>query len=695
MRRVTEEEWREAITIWKELHPEETTIEKDATVKLKSGREVNIGRRIRTIKVHLSKLTEEQKEFWRPFLAGRITEKEYREALELWKELHPGKTEIKKDETVKLESGREVNLGKRIACLKDHFHRLKEEEKEIWYPFTHIIPSEEEYRQAAEIWKQNHPEKKCIPQNAVVTIPSGKKIQLGTRVAHMKNNIVKLTEEQQKFWAENYNLYESERRNHTAQEWQEARITWRYQNPDAFKINFADKVQISSGEIMDIGIKVANVKRCKDQLPEEEKRIWELYNIFPEQAEHKYWTQMRRGSYEISKKQLNKEIIGEKYKKAYEIWKTEYPDETKVPADLKIEKENGKSISLGYYITRIQQKPHLFSEEEKDYWRFQGVIKTPKRNMNYKFYQQASLKAVLDHYQGILSEKKTYWILKCLKDTRKKAVQDQKIPQEEEKLEQIKRFQVLFPKDTLDQQISRLERMKTDSPTAPSGWIYEKYGSHISTILKYLDLDEINMLREMTDQMISLEEVMQHEVFLSVNTNSRYDWLEVPFQFLLTKTEKEVSLPKLNRITYLFAQKYHLDREEIQVLQDSLHQYNTKMLEFQKLEVGFESDKARKLEKIVDYQLSSDDIEESFFLPLELNGCYITEKNQELYNRKCLLKQYVIDWNFYSDEEKKTLINREKMTREEVYHIEFMRAQIDEAVALADSSKSVQKTLRK
>jgi len=66
-------------------------------------------------------------------------------------------------------------------------------------------------------------------------------------------------------------------------------------------------------------------------------------------------------------------------------------------------------------------------------------------------------------------------------------------------------------------------------------------------------------------------------------------------------------------------------------------------------------------EKIISYQLSNKDIEESFFLPLEFN-----EEATESCNRQYLLKQYIIDWNYYSEDEKKSIISQEKFQKEEV-----------------------------
>ena len=85
-----------------------------------------------------------------------------------------------------------------------------------------------------------------------------------------------------------------------------------------------------------------------------------------------------------------------------------------------------------------------------------------------------------------------------------------------------------------------------------------------------------------------------------------------------------------------------------------------------------------KIEKIRKYHLSSDDIEESFFIPLEIKR---QEGNgQQIYDRKELLRQYTIDWNYYKNEEKKQVIVNENMTEREVRQINRKRKIIDKTI---------------
>ena len=66
--------------------------------------------------------------------------------------------------------------------------------------------TEEEYREAAILWKHNNPDKKYISQNEKVVISSERVIPLGIRMRNMKFCPENLTEEQRRFW-EKYGLY--------------------------------------------------------------------------------------------------------------------------------------------------------------------------------------------------------------------------------------------------------------------------------------------------------------------------------------------------------------------------------------------------------------------------------------------------------------------------------------------------------
>ena len=90
--------------------------------------------------------------------------------------------------------------------------------------------TEEEYREALEIWKENNPDKEYrdIPFKAVVEI-DGKRINIGTRINNMKANPDKLSDDVRKYW-ESKGVLDSKRV--TEEEYREALEIWKRENLD-------------------------------------------------------------------------------------------------------------------------------------------------------------------------------------------------------------------------------------------------------------------------------------------------------------------------------------------------------------------------------------------------------------------------------------------------------------------------------
>lgn len=141
-------------------------------------------------------------------MKNKILEEEYREAARIWREKNPNAKSIKKNTTIKIANGKEIKLGVRIANMRAGLVKLTQEQKEFWkeYGLFDGHPTEEEYREAAMIWKKKHPNLQKIPTNEKITISNGKEINLGTRMRVIYYNQVKLTEEQKEFWKD-YGLY--------------------------------------------------------------------------------------------------------------------------------------------------------------------------------------------------------------------------------------------------------------------------------------------------------------------------------------------------------------------------------------------------------------------------------------------------------------------------------------------------------
>jgi len=88
---------------------------------------------------------------------AKFTEKEYREAAELWSKEHPNFKSVPRRAEVTISSGKVIPIGNRIRNMRINPDKLSEEKKEFWKDYGLFEEkrtgySEEEYREAARIW---------------------------------------------------------------------------------------------------------------------------------------------------------------------------------------------------------------------------------------------------------------------------------------------------------------------------------------------------------------------------------------------------------------------------------------------------------------------------------------------------------------------------------------------------------------
>ena len=126
--------------------------------------------------------------------------------------------------------------------------------------------------------------------------------------------------------------------------------------------------------------------------------------------------------------------------------------------------------------------------------------------------------------------------------------------------------------------------------------------------------------------------------------------------------------------------KYRFTKEEHEVIIESFERYIKTIKGYQMADVGLETNEDRKVEKIKDYGLEPEDIEESFFIPLYFDNKVLLGRKSELYKRRQLLRQYIIDWDYYTEEEKQVIKLRNKFTEEEINIIESTRKDINKTI---------------
>lgn len=106
--------------------------------------------------------------------------------------------------------------------------------------------------------------------------------------------------------------------------------------------------------------------------------------------------------------------------------------------------------------------------------------------------------------------------------------------------------------------------------------------------------------------------------------------------------------------------------------------YANTLRTYQIYEVELETNYQEKLNKIEKYNLTREEIEESLLVPLEFKNKKLVDSTSEEYTHRQMIRQYVIDWNEYTDEEKIEAIKRNGISQSEVLYIEKTREKIDQ-----------------
>ncbi|MDE5586918.1 MAG: hypothetical protein K2I72_00940 [Bacilli bacterium] len=218
--RLKEEDYRQAYLIWKEKNPEKEEVPSEEVITLPNGKIANLGRKIIIMRAiyqamqegkHYKKykdLTEEQISWWSSHGVNlgkgkMIEEEEYREAYLLFKK-EKNCFDVPKDVVVILPNGRKVNLGSKVLRMRNiysamksgkHFGNNKDLTKEqiTWWTKEGLsldflrdpFPTEEEYREAFLKWKTLNPGKRKVSSREIITLDSGKIINLGEKITRM------------------------------------------------------------------------------------------------------------------------------------------------------------------------------------------------------------------------------------------------------------------------------------------------------------------------------------------------------------------------------------------------------------------------------------------------------------------------------------------------------------------------------
>lgn len=199
-------------------------------------------------------------------------------------------------------------------------------------------------------------------------------------------------------------------------------------------------------------------------------------------------------------------------------------------------------------------------------------------------------------------------------------------------------------------------------------YIYGKFDNEILAkhLLISIGLDYHAIFHDMTSNDISLQDAIKREVFRKT-AKKEYAYLDGIFYnlidfFLLSNDDKELQTyqTEMNK-------SYHLSEEEQAIIQAAFIRYKTTIRKYQLADVGFEKDQDKKMQKIIDYDLSEKEVEEAFFIPLRFENKVLLGKKSELAKRRELLKELIL--NPSEEENLKQVKSRHNLTDNELDYI--------------------------
>ena len=705
------EEWQEnnyrrAVEKWKKLHPEKSylDIKKTETVELEGIGVINLGNLVsirRSIynamqqgeKYNRRKNLSEEQIVW-DTAHGMIwdyeewQENNYRQAIEKWQTQHPEKKylDIKRLETIELEGIGIINLGSIISIRRGIYNAMQQgtkyfsskdltEEQISWDEKHGMIWNyeawqENNYRQAVEKWKKQHPEKSYldIKTRETVELEGIGVIYLGILISTRRGiynamqqgtkyrNSKDLTEEQIA-WDTAHGMiwdYETWQENN----YRQAVEKWKKQHPekDNLDIKQTETVELEGIGVITLG-SLISVRRG-------------IYNA------------MQQGEKYRTHKDLTEEQIA--WDTAHGmIWDyKKYQEEHQTPSKrsqntlekyTEIFKGDRKKAEM--VVSCLDSLRNQRRSRKKQIYNIDNILKEFDVDQAKLLNQLARVREKGKEHEPVL--------MKGDETLRKFCIDN---GYNYEVISRAVRLHQLLPYSSLEETMNRvIIDYNHHGQHEPSTWIYEKYGTLVKSILADLNLDSSAILKNMTENVVTLEEAIRHDAFLRCRKESTNAWLEEPYNYLVEELDntkgQEQAEEDILVMGKILINEYHLTREEFSILVESFGRYANAIREYQMYDVGLEANEEKRMEKIKTYQMSEEDIEESFFVPLKFEDGVLLGKQSELYQRRNLMRQYIIDWNEYTDDEKIEAIKTNHFSQSEVEEMEKTRKGIDNAIS--------------
>lgn len=561
--------------------------------------------------------------------------------------------------------------------------------------------TEEQLKEALEIYKENHKDSVYIPQNAVVTLKDGTKVNLGTWGSHMKSRLKTISSELKKEVLFLYpKHFEDNKRSYSLAQLKEALVFYKKEHKDSKYIPTNAIVTLKDGTKVNLGTWGNNIKSGSTKISFELEKL--VYTLFPKQFE-----------------EVRKIYTEEQIKEALRLYKKGHKNSEFIPQNAIVILKDGMKINLGTWGRNVKSGITKISSELR-----QEVLTFYPNQFEIRKKTKTGKESIspLEKYKELFKgdEVKAKQVVECLRKLREKRqakksyewnIEDvlqefhidrkqldsylKKTVKEERKstsleyhgqdlhsycLEQGYNYEILVKAlrlhsfcghDTLEQLINRI---LTQTPNRIPTWIYENYGTLIEQKLIWLKLDKSKILKSMSQNIIPLEEAIRHDIFLQERKEQTNDWLEEPYNYLVAQINsgqgRKETEENLAYNFYMLVKKYHLTPSEYQILWNSISHYINTIHSYQIIDVGLAGRTIDKIEKIKKYQLDQDDIKESYLFALSFD--------KKLSQRSDLLRSFLMKKGSDIQEVQKSLKNT--LTEKEFSAIQKIKAEMNQTI---------------
>ncbi len=616
----------------------------------------------------------------------------YQLAVLKWKEENPNKRylDVPVQAIVEVKGYGLIKIGTKIKTIRSIYQAMQKgkrygankeltEEEIKWYNQHGMIWYNDKFqdevlKKAILKWKKEHPDKKYldISRNDVIELDGIGPIKIGHKI-----NIIRTTYQamQKGNKSCSYKNLTSDKidwlnsqgmiwdyNKHQKKMFRKAILQWKKEHPNKkyLDISESDTIFLEGIGLINIGSKL-KTKRNIYQAMQKGERFGQCNDLTPEEIE---WLNDQGMIWDYSKYQENSNKNSEK---DINLTSENEDNETqshieKILQVLKNRKTNKDDLNFNY--DRLKTEFGLDDEALKK--QFARIKNARYKRDETLSHEDDTLKSFCDlegyNYEIIANAIKLHTI---------------------------------FPEDSLESIMNRvIIDYKLQSQYTISTWIYEKYGNDIKNILAKLNLSSTKILKDMSEKVLTIEEAISKDIFSrSIYGEKDQAWLENVYNYLIEKFDfkkiNDHSTENIYALSMLIMEELELTPREKDVVFTAFNKYISTINEYHLYDVGLETDEDVRLQKIIDYGLDDQEVEKSFFKPLEFDQKDLLGRKKEMQKRRQILKMYTTYWDYYNQADKEAIIKQNNFTGLEVNYLNTARKTINKTL---ETVKTMKKT---